>query len=233
HAVTNGAPPPAGAAAGQALIPWERNQSLHAYYEGLRDRLVTHFEIHDMNHKPKLVAVTGCAPGAGVTTVAAGLAAALSETGDGNVLLVDMNQEQAAVQQFYHGKPARGLSEALEADKRDDACVAENFYLVTAKESVNQNLPRVLPKRIASLVPKMKASDFDYIIFDMPPVMQTSITPRLSTFMDMVLMVVESEKTGREVVQRAQNLLRESRANVATVLNKHRAYVPKRLSQEL
>jgi hypothetical protein len=34
-------------------------------------------------------------------------------------------------------------------------------------------------------------------------------------------------------VQRAQNLLRESRANVATVLNKHRAYVPKRLSQEL
>lgn len=233
HAVTNGAPPPAGAAAGPALIPWERNQSLHAYYEGLRDRLVTHFEIHDMNHKPKLVAVTGCAPGAGVTTVAAGLAAALSETGDGNVLLVDMNQEQAAVQQFYHGKPARGLSEALEADKRDDACVAENFYLVTAKESVNQNLPRVLPKRIASLVPKMKASDFDYIIFDMPPVMQTSITPRLSTFMDMVLMVVESEKTGREVVQRAQNLLRESRANVATVLNKHRAYVPKRLSQEL
>lgn len=233
HAVPNGAPPPAGATAGPALIPWERNQSLHAYYEGLRDRLVTHFEIHDMNHKPKLVAVTGCAPGAGVTTVAAGLAAALSETGDGNVLLVDMNQEQAAVQQFYHGKPARGLSEALEADKRDDACVAENFYLVTAKESVNQNLPRVLPKRIASLVPKMKASDFDYIIFDMPPVMQTSITPRLSTFMDMVLMVVESEKTGREVVQRAQNLLRESRANVATVLNKHRAYVPKRLSQEL
>jgi hypothetical protein len=131
------------------------------------------------------------------------------------------------VQQFYHGKPARGLSEALEADKRDDACVAENFYLVTAKESVNQNLPRVLPKRIASLVPKMKASDFDYIIFDMPPVMQTSITPRLSTFMDMVLMVVESEKTGREVVQRAQNLLRESRANCGTVLNKHRAYVPK------
>lgn len=224
---------PAGDASRQEIAPWETEHGLYAYFEGLRDRLITHFEIRGMNHKPKLVAVTSCSPGAGVTTTAAGLAAALSETGDGNVLLVDMNQEQGAVRQFYHGKPARGLSETLEAGTRDDACVAENFYLVTAHETNNQKLPRVLPKRFASLVPKMKASDFDYIIFDMPPVMQTSVTARLSAFMDMVLMVIESEKTGREVVQRAQSLLHESRANVATVLNKHRAYVPKKLSQEL
>jgi uncharacterized protein involved in exopolysaccharide biosynthesis/Mrp family chromosome partitioning ATPase len=238
----NGHAPPALPAAGEApagdasrreMAPWEAEHGLYAYFEGLRDRLITHFEIRGMNHKPKLVAVTSCTPGAGVTTTAAGLAAALSETGDGNVLLVDMNQEQGAVRQFYHGKPARGLAEALEAGNHDDACVAENFYLVTAHETNNQKLPRVLPKRFASLVPKMKASDFDYIIFDMPPVMQTSVTARLSAFMDMVLMVIESEKTGREVVQRAQSLLHESRANVATVLNKHRAYVPKKLSQEL
>lgn len=224
---------PAGDASRREIAPWEAKHELYTYFEGLRDRLITYFDIRGMNHKPKLVAVTSCTPGAGVTTTAAGLAAALSETGDGNVLLVDMNQEQGAVRQFYHGKPARGLSEALEAGNHDDACVAENFYLVTAHETNSQKLPRVLPKRFASLVPKMKASDYDYIIFDMPPVMQTSVTARLSAFMDMVLVVIESEKTGREVVQRAQSLLHESRANVATVLNKHRAYVPKKLSQEL
>ena len=52
-------------------------------------------------------------------------------------------------------------------------------------------------------MPKLKASDYDYIIFDMPPVNQISITPRLAGFMDMVLLVIESEKTDREVVKRA------------------------------
>lgn len=215
------------------VAPWDTDHKLRVYYEGLRDRLITYFEVRNMNHKPKLVAVTSCMPGAGVTTMAAGLAATLSETGDGNVLLVDMNLEQGAAHQFYQGKPARGLSEALDGGDRANACVAENFYMVTAHETNNQKLPRILPKRFANLVPKMKASDYDYIIFDMPPITQTSVTARLSGFMDMVVVVVESEKTGQEILKRAHGLLNESRATVAAVLNKQRAYVPKKLSQEL
>jgi Mrp family chromosome partitioning ATPase len=81
-------------------------------------------------------------------------------------------------------------------------------------------------------VPKLRASDFDYIIFDMPPVSQTSITPRLAGFMDMVLLVLESEKTDRDVVQRATTLLGQSNANVGAVLNKTKNYVPSKLHQE-
>lgn len=235
RALRNG-PAAAAAPAGEgktAIAPWDADHKLRNYYEGLRDRIITHFEVRGLNHKPKLVAITSCKPGAGVTTMAAGLAATLSETGDGNVLLVDMNIEQGAAHQFYQGKPARCLSDALEGGDRTDACVAENFYMVTAHETNNQKLPRVLPKRFASLVPKMKASDYDYIIFDMPPVTQTSVTARLSGFMDMVLVVIESEKTGQEILKRAHGLLNDSRANVAAVLNKHRSYVPPKLSQEL
>ena len=67
----------------------------------------------------------------------------------------------------------------------------------------------------------------------MPPITQTSVTPRLAGLMDMVLLVVESETTGQEIVKRAHGLLGESRATVATVLNKHRDYIPERFSQEL
>ena len=81
-------------------------------------------------------------------------------------------------------------------------------------------------------MPKLKASDYDYIIFDMPPVSQTSMTPRLAGLMDMVLLVIESEKTHRDSVQRATALLNESRAQVSTVLNKVKTYVPARLHQE-
>jgi hypothetical protein len=67
----------------------------------------------------------------------------------------------------------------------------------------------------------------------MPTVSQLSITPRLAGFMDMVLLVIESEKTDREVVQGACNLLAESKAHVGIVLNKTRNYVPARLQQQL
>jgi Mrp family chromosome partitioning ATPase len=81
-------------------------------------------------------------------------------------------------------------------------------------------------------VPKFKASDYDYIIFDMPPISQTSVTPRLAGFMDMMLLVIESEKTDRGIVQQATALLAESKATVCAVLNKTRTYVPPRLHQE-
>ena len=71
-----------------------------------------------------------------------------------------------------------------------------------------------------------KVSDYDFIIFDMPPVGQTSITSKVARFMDMVLMVIESNKTDRDVARRAGALLAESKATVATVLNKQRRYVP-------
>lgn len=229
-----GSTPTVIASAGKnQVVSWSPDHELRAYYEGLRDRLVTYFEIRNMTHKPKLVAVTSCHEGAGVTTMAAGLAAALSETGDGNVLLVDMNAEQGAAHPFHKGKPSTGLSEVLDEKKTQDAMVNENLCLVSARETNDQKLPRVLPKRFASLVPKMKASDYDFIIFDMPPVSQTSITPRLSSYMDMVLMVLESERTGQELAKRANALLNESKANVTAVLNKSRNYVPERLRQEL
>src|ERR1035437_8904874 len=92
-----------GANKKSAVAPWQPN-GLAAYYEALRDRLVTYFEVHNLLHKPKLIAVTGCGKGAGVTTIATGLAASLSETGDGNVLLVDMTTGQGATNPFFKGK---------------------------------------------------------------------------------------------------------------------------------
>ena len=90
-----------------------------------------------------------------------------------------------------------------------------------------------MPKRFNLLVPKLKASDYDYIIFDMPPINQLSVTPRLARFMDMVLLVVESGKTDREAVKRAGALLAESKSNVAAVLNKNRNYIPRWLHRDV
>lgn len=217
---------------GNGHAGWEPDPTLRPFADTLRDRLITFFEVKNMTHKPKLVAVTSCSEGAGVSTVSASLAAALSETGEGNVLLVDMNQRNGAAHQFHKGALACGIDEALEKDRRDDALVQDNLYVVSENKS-GEKPSTILPQRFKNLVPRLKASDYDYIIFDMPAVSQISMTPRLAKFMDMVLMVVESEKTDRDVVKRASALLAESRTHVGVVLNKARNYVPRRLRQEL
>lgn len=214
----------------------QRQNPFRRFSEGLRDRLIVYFETRHFIHKPKLVAVTSCGQGAGVSTISAGLAASLSETGDGNVLLVSITGEQGAAQQFYKGKPACTLNEALAnkalpADGAQGALVKAN--LSAAKEQIDGNLlPANLPKKISALMPRLRASEYDYIIFDMPPVNQTSVTARLSGVMDMVLLVIESERTNQDVVKRVNQLLAESKATVGTVLNKTHNYVPPRLHQE-
>jgi Mrp family chromosome partitioning ATPase len=225
----NGSPAPVPAEDPDPL-PLKAVQRLQPFFEALRDRLIMFFEMKNMTHKPKLVAVTSCGRGAGVTTVASGLAASLSETGDGNVLLVDMNIEGGAAHFFHRGELTCDLDDALEMEKRNTALVQDHLYVVTEK-SADDKLPRILHKRFSSLIPRLKTSDYDYIIFDMPAVSQISPTPRVARFMDMVMLVVESEKTERDAVKRASDLLAESKANVSVVLNKTRDYVPRVLQQ--
>lgn len=202
---------------------------MRPYLGALRDRTIMYLE--RMTHKPKLIAVTGCTEGAGTTTVATGLAKALSETAEGRVLVVDMNHGKGEMHPFLNGKPVCGIADALESETRENGLVQENLYIASASDEQARQLPMV-PKRFASLIPRLKTSDYDYVIFDMPPVSPTSITPRLAGLMDIVLLVVESEKARLNTVRRASNVLSEARANVATVLNKQKTYIPKWLYQE-
>jgi succinoglycan biosynthesis transport protein ExoP len=71
------------------IDPWESNHFVRPFCEAVRDRLILEFESKRMTYKPKLVAVTGISEGAGASTLAAGLAASLSELCKGKVLLVD------------------------------------------------------------------------------------------------------------------------------------------------
>ena len=221
---------PAEANGTMEIAPWDSRHTLHEYFESLRDRLITYFETNNLTHKPKLVAVTGSSEGCGATTLAVGLAASLSETGDGNVLLVDMNMDRGAAQHFYKGEPTMNLEVALSGETKQGAMVLDHLYVVGGNKS--DKLFSMLPKRFANLMPKLQSSDYDYIIFDMPAVARTGVTQRLAGFMDMMLLVVESEKTQRHVLRQASSVLHESKAKVSVVLNKTKTYVPAQLHQE-
>ncbi len=225
----NGSPANAGALAKRPrhskLAPWETGHFIRPYCDAIRDRLGLYFELNHLTHKPKLVGIAGFSQAAGASTLAAGLAASLSETNDGKVLLVDVNLGPEDVHQFFKGKPAYSLSAALKP-KGAIASAADNLYLATVG-SPNAGPAQLGLKKFFVMMPNLKASDFDYIIFDMPQLSQTSPTWGMAAFMDKLLLVVEAEKDNRELIKRGYGKLVAERDNVGVVVNKTRSYIPK------
>lgn len=205
--------------------PWDPDHCIRPHAEAIRDRLGLFFEVNAIDHKPKLIAVTGQTAGAGASTVASGIAAALSETGDGKVLLVDMGGTHGAAHPFFDGRPAPSLSTAIRSSRGSDEA-ADNLFLAKA-DNPNPGITSIGASRLARLMPDLKASYFDYIIFDMPPLGNTSPTPTMAAFMDQVLVVVESETSTREEILRHHRDLVASHAKVSTVLNKVKPYGPR------
>jgi uncharacterized protein involved in exopolysaccharide biosynthesis/Mrp family chromosome partitioning ATPase len=221
------APAPSGDAAEGATSDlqntWDEHHPLRPFIEGLRDRTLIHFEGDP--HKPKLIGITSCGGSAGVTSIAAGLAGALSETGDGNVLLLNLNFDAESVHPFYRGELTCDLSDALQLDKRHNGMVLQNLYVATAGSTDPSSSS--LPKQLARVVPRLRVSDYDYIVFDLPPTTPTTMTARLAGMMDLVMVVVESGKDTQEAVRQVERLLSRSKARVSAVLNKVHNPVPR------
>lgn len=215
---------------GWAIAPWSSEHFIRPYCEAIRDRFSLYFELNHLTHKPKLVGVTSFSHEAGTSTLAAGLASALSETDEGKVLLVDVNLGPNDVHPFFKGKPAYPLATALQ-DGGPISAAADNLYLATIG-SAKTGPAQLGLKRFFDLMPNLKASDFDYIIFDMPPLEQTSPTWALSPFMDKMLLIVQCDTTNKEVVNRGYNKLIGERDNVSVVFNKVQSYGPKWISGE-
>jgi succinoglycan biosynthesis transport protein ExoP len=220
-----------------AVAPWSPDNHLQSHIEGLRERVITHFEVKHAEHNPKLVAVTACMDGAGVTTLASGLAATLSRTGSGSVLLVDMNHGEGVTHSFYKGKPGYGPAESIETDSESDSAEPSektNLSLTkhTSREAKQDRQNGLLPSGFNNMSPKLKATAYDYIVFDMTAITPASVTPRLSGHMDLVLFVIESEKTKDYSAKHACGLMRDARANVVAILNKYHNPVPAWLAHE-
>jgi polysaccharide biosynthesis transport protein len=159
----------------------EEGSLLQPFCEAIRDQLGLFFEMNQMSHKPKLIAVAGLDKKAGTSTLAAGLATALSEvSGPKKVCLVDK---------------------------------------------------MVSPSRFYATLTQFKASDLDYVIFDMPPIGETSATASLAGFMDKLLLVVEAEKSTKAAIKKAYASL-APKVDVSVIFNKRRSYGPRWLEVE-
>jgi uncharacterized protein involved in exopolysaccharide biosynthesis/Mrp family chromosome partitioning ATPase len=210
----------------EVVAPAEGEAS-RSFMEALRDRLIVYFERVNLRRKPKLVGVTACHGKAGISMVAEGLASTLSETGGGKVLLVDLNRGQEAMQTYHMGRASAALPDLLQEAEDGGSSTKEDRLYVASFGRTNGDPHPTRSREFDMLIPRLKASDFDYIVFDMPPLTPTSITFRVAGFLDKVLLVAESERTHINSLKQTVALLEETNSRVALVMNKTREYMPK------
>lgn len=208
--------------------PKKTSHFIHPYAETIRDRIIFNFEINNLTHKPKLVAVTGLSEGAGASTVAAGLAKSFSDISGSKVLLVDLSSlhpEESPLFGEVHRHSLNGALQLASNGKFREGKDSLYYASATARRD-DSGLTTFSPMHLYELMPQLQACDFDYIIFDMPPIDQTSRTLTMAGLMDKVLLVLDADNTSRDALKWGYSELEKGKADVSCIFNKTRSHAP-------
>jgi capsular exopolysaccharide synthesis family protein len=157
-------------------------------------------------------AVTSPSGGEGKTTTAINLAGALAQAADQRVLLVDADLRRPGVApQLRMPSTAPGLAEAVADGARplDELCqpvAGFNLWVLPAGHAVMAPYEILRSPRVAELLAEAR-SRYDYVIIDTPPVIPCPDYRLLEPFIDGVILVVAADKTAREMMDAALDLL--------------------------
>ena len=205
---------------------WDVRDALSERYEVLRDRVLMS-SVNDDETKPCVLGITSCHKGAGVSSVATGLAVILSRNNDGNVLLVDTNLDNAAPHSVF--ELDRGKQEPNEKQPSEEKIqkVQHNLSMLSACGYL-QKLPKMsMTNRYNNFRTFLTDSKYDFVIFDMPPISDSSLALRYLRYMQGIVLVIQSEKSHRDRALHVKGLLESAGANVlGVVLNKRKHYIP-------
>jgi len=155
------------------------------------------------------VAVTSAMPGEGKTVSAANLAVTLAQSGK-TVLVVDADLRRPRQHRIFGVKNTFGLTTYL----TDSVPVKDvikstdipNLFLVNAGP-VPPNPAELLGSDKMSRFIKMMSEEADFVIFDLPPMLEISDALVLGAKVDGMVLVVHGDKTSREALKKARERL--------------------------
>jgi capsular exopolysaccharide synthesis family protein len=187
-------------------------------YRALRTSLL----LSSAEHAPRTMLITSSHPAEGKTTIVANTAISLAQTG-ARVLVLDADMRRPRCHKILSTKNDTGLSTYLSRDVSLDKVIIQhdipNLYVMPAGP-VPPNPSELLSSvKLGYLVAELQ-DQFDHIIIDSPPVIHVTDALIISPHVDGVVIVVKSNHTPREAVQRAKQALADVNAKIfGVVLN--------------
>jgi uncharacterized protein involved in exopolysaccharide biosynthesis/Mrp family chromosome partitioning ATPase len=214
-----------------SMVPLHKNLKkipdhfIQPYTETIRDRMIFNFEINNIQHKPKLVAVTSLSSGGGASTLAAGLARSFSEIKGVKVLLIDVNSNHQDENSTYGEVVKHSIHGALQIARNVSFRDSNQslYFAASSPRNDRTELKSFSPLQLFELLPHLQASEYDYIFFDMPKLSPTSRTLAMAGLMDKVLLVLDAGNTNRDMLKWGYSELKKGRADVSCVFNKTRS----------
>lgn len=190
--------------------------------EALRT-LRTNIQFSSVDKPIKSILVTGANASCGKSTIAANLAISFAQSG-GEVLLVDTDLRRPSQQRFFKTDNELGLSSLIFKNDLDVANVLQESGKNGLKILLSGPIPPYPAEMLASqrmneLVDRLE-KQFDYIIFDSPPLLAMTDAVVLSRLVDGTLIVLDYGRVRRDEAINALKTLNRVQANViGAVLN--------------
>lgn len=182
----------------------------------------------------KVILFTGVSEGCGSTSTAAGFASSLAKAFQHNVLLIDANLRNPAMNRIFDETSAHFLAELSELHAENqptDRAERGRLFIITCDEA-NPGETGLLGSESFLAFLKQAREVYDYIILDAPPVSSFPESKILSAAVDGVVLVVLAGKTRKHVMLKAQIEIERAQGHlVGVILNRRKHYIPKWLYQ--
>jgi capsular exopolysaccharide synthesis family protein len=171
---------------------------------------------------PKLMLVTSGQPGEGKTTTTANTAISLAQLG-ASVLIIDCDLRRPSVHKLFGLQHNQGLSTYLSRKTDIDTLIQKTSVpnvSVLPSGSIPPNPAELISSDRMRDMLQMLAERYDHVLVDSPPLINVTDSVILSTMVEGVILVVQANKTSREVVRRTRQELATVGAKVfGVVLN--------------
>ena len=198
---------------GALLKPGDERQAFIEAFRTLRSSLIF---LPTEGERPKTFVITSALPDEGKTTVSSNLAVTLAFSG-AKVLLIDADMRSGKVSHLFGAQGAIGLSNVLTKGlpwkEAVSATWIDNLYLMPCGPAVQNTAEHLLGKVTDQFI-KDIYSEFDYVLFDSPPVIILDDTLSLSPKIDATLFVLRFDQSSTRASRRALELLHNRQSNV-------------------
>jgi capsular exopolysaccharide synthesis family protein len=174
---------------------------------------------------PKILLITSSQPSEGKTATSLNLAVTLAQKSS-RVLLLDSDLRRPGLAKALNLPNTGGLSGILTgAYEFDDALLqkvegVENLFLLPTGPRPPNPAELLCSMKMEKLIAQLR-KEFDHVIIDSPPILPITDATILSSLVDGVIMVVESDATSRAALHRACRVMEQSGGKIlGTVFNK-------------
>jgi len=181
------------------------NSRLAESYRSIRTALL----LSSADNPVRTIAVTSAMPGEGKSVSVANLAVTLAQSGK-TVLVVDADLRRPRQHRMFKVKNTFGLTtyltDSVEIKDVVKSTEIPNLFLVNAGPLPPNPAELLGSDKMARFI-RMMSEESDYVLFDLPPMLEISDALVLGAKVDGMVLVVWGDRTSREALRKAREKL--------------------------